>query len=363
MIKKIKNADAVEHTWVGQTIAAGEYYTIQPEQEVTWSNDPTLLTAIVAGTAVVNNGVDDLDFNSGINLLKDNEKRNKNGAVLVDNTGRFGLPGSDSLTYITHDFSDRTTWYQRSVAVSDETLTDSGDHKLFTSANPWWVNIDSECLTYDWGRVPERNSSFTNRSVRRVVVKVNDVVVTTGYTVDFAAGTVNFVADQTGNTIKASYYHTNGVNRRSEWLLAVPPTMAILLDYVEAQFSKDVSFTTSMFIEAWAGGNQVPDATIPEVYGDFDQETYDMGFGQNKSEYRGARDFLNICTNRASQVIPAFGGLTQDVLVFPFDYQIITPFKNSDGFVLAFALKDDVPYTGELATVTLYTQILPESSL
>lgn len=67
----IKNADSVPHTWVGQTINPGVYYTVQPFELIRWQNNSVLLTAIGDGLAVVNNGSSDiLDVNTAVNYLK-----------------------------------------------------------------------------------------------------------------------------------------------------------------------------------------------------------------------------------------------------------------------------------------------------
>jgi hypothetical protein len=72
MSKIIKNIDTIDHTWVGQVILAGTSYQIQPAQELMWANDSSILVAITAGTAVVNNGTIDIkDINAAINWLKD----------------------------------------------------------------------------------------------------------------------------------------------------------------------------------------------------------------------------------------------------------------------------------------------------
>lgn len=285
-------------------------------------------------------------------------KRNSNNALVVDISNCVGLPGAESLTVNTHDWSDRTTWYQRSVAVTNETLTDSGNGLLFNSVNPWWVNIDSDRLTYDFGRVPERDGTFSDRALRRVVVSVNSVVVpATDYSINFVSGSITFTGSQTGNTVTVSYHHNNNVARRSEWLLNPPPTMAYLLNYIEIQFSQTVVFSSAIFIQIWAGADIA-------TYDDFSDGLYDAGYGQNKSRYRGAKDFMNICTNRASKTLPALGGLTSDIIVFPFDYLIQAQLKSSQGTVVVLHLEDDVPYTNaELSTVTFYMQLLPETSL
>lgn len=298
-------------------------------------------------------------YDAWLNSLRPLPAATQPTPVSVKSINNFGLSGADSITLNTHDFSDRTTWYQRSVAVADEALSDSGDGLTFNSANPWWVNMDSDRLTYDYKVVPERDGTYSDRSLRRPVVKVNgtEKVLATDYTVDFVNGKITFLASQSGNTVTCSYYHTNNVDRRSEWLLHPPAEKAFLLDYIEVQFSQNISFDADMLIEIWAGG------TVDD-YSDFNQDLYDAGYGQNKSRYRGAKDFLNICTNRSSQIIPAFGGLAHDVLIFPFDYLVQAQIKASQGTVVVFALVNDVAYsTGELATATFYMQIIPETSL
>lgn len=70
-MKRIKNADTVLHTWCGQEIQPGEYYTIQAAEEYAWASDSILLTAIADGIAVVNDGTEDIiDINTAIDFLK-----------------------------------------------------------------------------------------------------------------------------------------------------------------------------------------------------------------------------------------------------------------------------------------------------
>lgn len=72
-VKRIKNADTVEHTWVGQTILAGEYYTIDSTERSAWSSNSALLIAIANGTAIVNDGTSDItNLSTAIDCLKGN---------------------------------------------------------------------------------------------------------------------------------------------------------------------------------------------------------------------------------------------------------------------------------------------------
>lgn len=68
---QIKNADTVNHVWVGQTVTPGTYYVIQAVELAAWANNSQLLIDIANGLAVVNNGTADFtDVNSAISYLK-----------------------------------------------------------------------------------------------------------------------------------------------------------------------------------------------------------------------------------------------------------------------------------------------------
>ena len=75
MAKWIKNADTIDHTWVGQLIPFGTYYEVQVGEEALWANDSTLLSDIGSGDAVVakdDSGTLDLpDVSTAIDYLKD----------------------------------------------------------------------------------------------------------------------------------------------------------------------------------------------------------------------------------------------------------------------------------------------------
>lgn len=71
-MKRIKNNDIVEKVVLGMTIQPGEYYTIQAVEDYIWSNNSQILSDIVNGSLIMNDGnIDILDINSAINLLKD----------------------------------------------------------------------------------------------------------------------------------------------------------------------------------------------------------------------------------------------------------------------------------------------------
>lgn len=84
------------------------------------------------------------------------------------------------------------------LPVYADTLYDSGNGLLFLSTRAFWA------ATYD---LPQSLQPLTLPPVPANIY-INGVLQTTGYTVNYTAGTVTFTASQTGNTITADYTAT-----------------------------------------------------------------------------------------------------------------------------------------------------------
>ena len=285
---------------------------------------------------------------------------NIEGAPIVEMNLRRAPTGFSNFTICTHDFSDRTTWYQKSVAVASETLTDSGDGLTFNSANPHWINMKSPKLTIDYKKVLERDGSLTAASLRYVSITSNGTALAEGadYTVNYAAGTVLFAVSQSGNTVVASYYHNNGVTHCSEFLFTPPPNMQYGVEHLECQFSKNAIFSDTIQVEVWAGGVSYADSVYTvnlAAYGGFAGAYYDAGYGQSRTFYRNVRDLIN-WTNNQYPVIPACCDLENDVLVFPFLYVVHPSITAKQGVVVRVINQNDIELSAEIATLTLYMQ-------
>lgn len=59
-IVKVKNNTAADATWVGQTIIAGAYYTLNERETSIWITDNVVFSDIGAGNLIVNDGTDDI---------------------------------------------------------------------------------------------------------------------------------------------------------------------------------------------------------------------------------------------------------------------------------------------------------------
>lgn len=283
---------------------------------------------------------------------------NPDGVPIHEMALRKSVPGFSSFTIVSHDFSDRTTWYQKSVAVTGETLSDSGDGLLFNSANANWINMNSPKLTYDYKKILERDGTLSNAVTRLVGITSNGtaLVENVNYTVDYPNGKVTFASSQSGNTIVAKYYHNNGVTACSEFLFTPPPSTMYRIEHVEAQFSKNTAFNnSSVILETWAGAVSSGTTVNLAGYGGFSPTYYDLGYGQSRSIYRNMNDLINWCTNEYP-IIPACGTLSNDILCFPFLYVVHPTVSAKQGALVRLCMTGDIAVTAEICTVTLYME-------
>jgi len=142
MTKRIKNADTVEHTWVGQTIPASEYYTIDPTQELTWSSNSILLAAIASGTAVVNDGTSDyVDLSAAIDFLKGNTISaviTSQPAVTVAATPAFGSK-TITVSGVTKKLYARNVGFQAPLTAGANIVD-------YTATFPWSKLLGAEVI-------------------------------------------------------------------------------------------------------------------------------------------------------------------------------------------------------------------------
>ena len=275
--------------------------------------------------------------------------RSNTGAFIFETGITTGKAGSRGISLVTPDLSDRTTWYQKSVQVVDETLTDSGNGLTFTSAHAHWVNIYSLKLTYTHKQIPKRDGTFGKHSDWAIVVKVNGAAVTSGFTINYAAGTVIFNSSQSGNTITCTYWH-NDVAHPSEWLLTPGTGKKYIVEHAELQMSCGITVNDALRFEIWAGAGL-------GTYGSFPDYLFEAGYGQMRADYRGANDIIN-AANLGQGSVPIFGGLTKEVIVIPFSYLQAFTLDSAVGAIFRVVLVNDIPYSdADIATGTFYLQV------
>lgn len=109
---------------------------------VTGTEDGTPGKEFVTSYKVAEHAVNDF----GHFLALSSPPINTLGAGFVEVTSR--LSQKRSLTIVTHDFSEPTTWWQQSTQVTNEELTHAGAG-VYTSAHALWVNAEHPKLFAD----------------------------------------------------------------------------------------------------------------------------------------------------------------------------------------------------------------------
>ena len=248
-----------------------------------------------------------------------------------------------SFTRVSHDFTDPCTFYTQSVSVTDEVLTGSGVGP-YDSANENWIDVENGRLFQEY---------LLDQYV--VVVKIDDVVQTEGYTVDYENGQVTF-ASSTSGVVKASYYYENG----ADFILEPDAGKILGLEHSEIQFAKNADLTAPVNFEIWVYNplfdtGQSPVAEDPTWFPGKPSEPFrnQLRFLYKFEKYKNIKDIIN-SANLGQGYIPAIGGLTEDILVFPFNYVTEIKLIHSQGAQMRITIDGDQPFTGEWATVTFY---------
>ena len=235
---------------------------------------------------------------------------------------------------VSHWWNDKTTWYQKSTRVLAEVLTDSGNGLIFNSAKANWINLFN-------GKIYQEDKISAPYIIK---IYINDVIQTSGYTIDYKLGKVTFDSSQSGKTIKADYSHENG----SEWCLAPTAGKMINIEHTEIQFSGDIKIPNKFYGDAVT------------TWFDFDIWVYNPANLPNKIPYKNTRyksetDIINDAN--LAYTHPKFGNLkdtsSNGYITMPFNYGSLQALKSSQGAELRISLKDDAPIEGSFATVTI----------
>lgn len=238
-------------------------------------------------------------------------------------------PEGSSATIVTFNLVDKCSWYVMSVQVLLETATTS-DNLIYSSVHPFWIDmVNGRC--YD-----EDNIMLLSGNKYAVKVYIDDVLQTSGFTINHVEGKVTFSATVSG-VVKFSYHYAT----TSYYKLRPNAGKKMTIKTAEVQFSTDMTMTSPILFEPWFVGHP--------VYGS-------MAIPGQAIAYKNMKDFISAC-NGGQGLIPKIGELVHDVHVFPFDYARPKPIKYSDYVEIRVYIKNHEPMVGEFATGTFYVAI------
>jgi len=176
------------------------------------------------------------------------------------------------------------------------------------------------------------------------------------YTMDYAAGTVTFdPAVSVTASVRASYYAATS----SVYTLAPAPGKMLLIKSAEVQFAADTLMTDTVIFELYgytaAFAPHLVDDVSPNYVTSF-PSTFKLPLKQ--TVYKTMSQFFDE-SNGAYPVVPAISagnwrGMSQAVVVFPWDYAAAIPLSSAAGMEIRIYLEHDDPFEGTYATATLY---------
>lgn len=248
-------------------------------------------------------------------------------------------PGRRCNSY-SHNFCDKTTWYQDSARVTSETLTDSGDHLTFTPAvSRAWIDVTH-------GKV------FAEQDYREdyeAIIKVDNVAKTEhtpgttdgDYGINYTTGAVTFSTTQTG-TVTATYSYAQS----SLFKIQHSDSGVKKVAYVEVSFSKDVGLKDNTYFQLWG----------------------DIGYGMmplsGAEIYRTWDDFVRDSSGGIVEVpVPTGSGdawrmPSEERWKLLFDYRDLAGIELIPEYSMEIRmwLENDIPHVGELAHATVFAR-------
>lgn len=242
------------------------------------------------------------------------------------------------------NWCDKCSWYEGSIKVSDETLTDSGYGTTFTSANQFWIDMTHGRVTNENKTVSDAQAAGTDDWLP--IVKVDDVVKTEGtdFTIDYEDGSVTFTVSQAGSTVEATYWYAD----KGTFTLVAPAGKKIQLLRVEVQFSKTIVLNDTMTFTAKGYAGVFAPQYVPVPYA-----SDDLIALETPNVYKNPRDYINE-SNGSFPLIPAWGGLQDETVILVWDYVTRTDLNGDAGMRIEITMANDTPHTGEIAVATFY---------
>lgn len=348
---------------------SGDVLTIHFKAQLS-AGDKTLLDGDATGPA--GGLIASTDTSPSNPIVQPVQLADSNGNALAtpadtDGTPRFVLTKTNATKFnaISPNWCDKTTWYERSVQVTNETLTDSGDGLTFNSAHPFWIDAKH-------GKIFNEDILVSDDSGKWVVsgVTANSVAKNENspgqtdkhFTVNYTAGTITFNSSMAGQTIVASYWYSPTTAGSSIWTVIPPAGAKIQVIRVELQFSVDLVLKDTAVFQGLGFVQAFAPQYCPVPYPL--NTLIPLG---DPIKYKSMTDFVSE-SNGAFPIIPAFGGgdqggwrsLGQNVITLVWDYVSRTDLHSAYGMRLQTSLQNDIPHGGAFATATFYCTQIPE---
>jgi hypothetical protein len=247
-----------------------------------------------------------------VNIVSDATKK-----VDSDNNQKVTIQPrlGSGTTIITHNFGDPCTWYQNSVEVVDEILTPKvpGVYDVYKCSKTNIIDIEHGRITFD-ERVDQKY---------KIRVKVNDVVVTSGFTFNYEDGEITFATPLTSNdVVKLKFWYATD----SVFTIAPLPGKKLKIEQVETQFSVDVDMAgkTEARFEEWGyNPNNLPNKMM-----------------YKRTRYKNIAQFVDESNNKFCAELAPMDNLTKTIRIFVWEYPVARVMKYSQGAEVRISMYD-----------------------
>lgn len=274
------------------------------------------------------------------------------------------MAGGDKVYLHSPNWCNKTTWYEGSEMIVEETLVDTGDGLTFRSGTNKknWIDMSHGLMTDEDYLIQLAGPIDTVGHKKWIPIVTVDGVEKTesyldtmdgDYQIDYRNGRVTFNASQTGKEVKATYWAA----KSGTFTIAPLPGKILTIVHVELQFSSNIILTDTMIFQAYGYLGAFAPQLVDNV-NTFDNTLIPIG---KPTYYKRASDYINEA-NGIYPITPAWGGtgsqgwrgLSYELLTFPWNYMTRTDLRADAGMRVLISMAQDNEMIGELATITFY---------
>lgn len=261
-------------------------------------------------------------------------------------------------TFVSCDWTDRTTWCYSAIRVVDEVATCLNDPTCTS-----YSVVSGNLIDVYHGKIT--GEDFLKDAVGnsfRVQVKVNgtssleqDPHFSSGsdHIIDYNAGRITFLSGkQSGDVVTVTYHY----GKSSVFVIKPDPGKILKIKDVEVQFANDIFITDSVRFQPYGLVEIFAPQYCPSPYPS--GTLIPLG---NPSVYKTMNDYVNeangaypIIPKMTSSFTPNWRQLDCDVITFPWHYAATSDIDSSKGMEVRISLQHDTPFSGSTATATFY---------
>lgn len=261
-------------------------------------------------------------------------------------------------TVITANWADKSTWYYDSAYVEADLTTPTVSGTAYQLSNTTVVDtvhgkITGEgSLTRADGKPFLVSVSGTVSGTTNVFTEVDPHTGVGDFTLDYTTGTLTFNPTIDIDTeVRATYCTPTS----STFIFGPTPGKTLMVKDVEVQFSMNLEITDTVTFEAY-GFVDVFAPHLLQSNGGPLPSGYKIPL--SKTTYKTMMDYVNEASGSLPVITKLGGtswrGMPDDVVVFPWNYQAMTALSSAAGMEVRIKLEHDIPFEGDVATVTFY---------